>query len=223
MARDDANYLQRCWTWDIRRRHPLFPSSSIFKTSQNSVWRLEPSLYLPKILLKAVKTVWHHIMIDVLSTSGWGFLAPGVKIVEYNSRTVLAKLAQFDYLIPQIETETQVYQAIEGHRIRPEFIGHLVEHGRHGGIDDLGPCKVTVERLHSLGFVHRDTNRYNFIVSPESEVKLIDLECAKKGNAEDMQRELAQLPEKLANESGMGGMGSESSDPFGSDATQNDY
>jgi tRNA A-37 threonylcarbamoyl transferase component Bud32 len=85
--------------------------------------------------------------------------------------------------------------------------GHLIERmdGHYGGIADLGTCQAAVKRLHSLGIVHGDLNRYNFIVSP-SGATLIDFENARKnGSKEVMQKEFTQLAEQLTEESGRGG------------------
>ena len=38
------------------------------------------------------------------------------------------KIALFEFEVPWMETETAIYQAIDGHGIGPAFLGHLVEH-----------------------------------------------------------------------------------------------
>jgi predicted Ser/Thr protein kinase len=132
-----------------------------------------------------------------------------VHIVKYNLKSVDAKIARFEFEVPRVETETAIYQVIDGQGIGPSFLGHLIEHGRvmgflveriegrPGGIADLGACQAVVERLHSLGVVHRDLNRYNFVISP-SGVTLIDFENAmKSGDKEAMQKEFVQLAEQL--------------------------
>jgi tRNA A-37 threonylcarbamoyl transferase component Bud32 len=123
-----------------------------------------------------------------------------VHIVKYNLKSVVAKIARFKFEeVPRVETETAIYQIIDGHDIGPSFLGHLIERieGRPGGIADLGACQAVVERLHSLGVVHRDLNRYNFVISP-SGVILIDFENAmKSGDKEAMQKEFVQLAEQL--------------------------
>jgi tRNA A-37 threonylcarbamoyl transferase component Bud32 len=86
-------------------------------------------------------------------------------------------------------------------------IGFLIERieGRHGDIDDLEACQSIVKRLHSLGIVHGDLNKYNFIVGP-SRTTLIDFENARKnGSEEAMQDEFARLTEQLTEETGRGG------------------
>jgi tRNA A-37 threonylcarbamoyl transferase component Bud32 len=76
--------------------------------------------------------------------------------------------------------------------------------GHRGGIADLGACQAAVEHLHSLGIVHGDLNRHNFIVSP-SGVILIDFENGRKsGTKEAMQNKFSQLAEQLTEETGRG-------------------
>ena len=108
-------------------------------------------------------------------------------------------------------------EAIDGQGIGPAFLGHLVEHGRvmgfliekidgvHGKIGDLEACQTIVKRLHSLGIVHGDLNKYNFIIGP-TRTTLIDFEDAiKNGSKEAMQKEFARLTEQLTEETGRGG------------------
>lgn len=141
---------------------------------------------------------------------------PRVHVVNYNLELALAKIVRFEFELPWVGTEPAVYQAIDGHCIGPTFLGHLVEHGRvmgfllqrvegrHGDFSDLDACQAIVERLHSLGIVHGDFNRHNFLVSP-SDVTLIDFEAGEiDGSRDTMNTELTQLTEQL-NEDGRGG------------------
>ena len=109
-------------------------------------------------------------------------------------KSVIAKIARFEFKVPWVETETAIYQAIDGQGIWPAFLGHLVEHGRvmgflikkidggaHGEIGDL-----------VLGIVHGDLNKYNFIVGP-TRTALIDFENAiKKMEAKKQCRSLTE-------------------------------
>ena len=186
-------------------------SAHICRKSDHLV--VEPS-YKP---LKRVTTCWHHNLVDVLSLAIEERVSARVRVVKYNSKTVISKIARFDFEIPWIETETAIYQAIDGHGIGPAFLGHLVEHGRvmgfliekidggNGEIGDLEACESIVKRLHSLGIVHGDLNKYNFIVEP-NRTTLIDFENAiKNGSKEAMQKEIACLTEQLTEETGRGG------------------
>jgi predicted Ser/Thr protein kinase len=174
---------------------------------------VEPS-YVP---LKGVTTRWHQNVVDIRSLIIEKRLSMRVDVVKYHSKSVVAKIARFEFEIPQVETETAIYQAIDGHGIGPTFLGHLIEHdrvigfliekldGHYAGIADLGACQAAVERLHSSGVVHGDLNRYNFVVS-HAGATLIDFENAKMNGSQDaMQKEFAQLAEQLTEESGRGG------------------
>jgi tRNA A-37 threonylcarbamoyl transferase component Bud32 len=86
-------------------------------------------------------------------------------------------------------------------------MGFLLEkiEGRHGEIGDLEACQSIVKRLHSLGIVHGDLNKYNFIIGP-TRTTLIDFEGARKnGSKEAMEKEFAGLTEQLTEETGRGG------------------
>jgi predicted Ser/Thr protein kinase len=174
---------------------------------------VEPS----NVTLKGVATRWHQNVVDIRSLIVEKRLSTRVHVVKYHSKSVVAKIARFEFEVPQVETETAVYQVIDGHGIGPTFLGHLIEHnrvigfliermdGHRAGIADLGTCQAAVDRLHSLGIVHGDLNRHNFIVSP-SGATLIDFENARMdGSQEAMQKEFTQLAEQLMEESGRGG------------------
>jgi len=169
------------------------------------------------VMLKGVTNLWHQNIVDVRSLIFEERLSMRVDVVKYQSKSVVAKIARFEFEVPRVETETAVYQVIDGHGIGPAFLGHLIEHnrvigfliermeGRRAGMADIKACQAVVERLHSLGIVHGDLNRHNFVVSP-SGVTLIDFENAtKNGTKEAMQTEFFQLAEQLMEESGRGG------------------
>lgn len=175
---------------------------------------IEPS----NAMLKRVATCWHHNFVDVQSLVIEERLGMRVHVVKYESKLAIAKIARFEFEIPQAETETALYQVIDGHGIGPAFLGHLTEHdrvigflierleGRHGDIGDLDACQSVVKRLHSLGIVHGDLNKYNFIVGSCGKISLIDFENARNdGSEEAMQEEYAHLTEQLTEETGRGG------------------
>jgi tRNA A-37 threonylcarbamoyl transferase component Bud32 len=130
--------------------------------------------------------------------------------------TVIAKIARFEWEIPRIERETRAYQLLEYSGLTPRFLGHIHENGRIMGfllekiegrpasIQDLDICEAALGKLHELGFLHGDANRYNFLV--EGGVKLLDFECL-QGNAsrESMHKELESLRLQLTEDSGRGG------------------
>lgn len=175
------------------------------------------SFELLRTPLRGVQCIWHSELIDVLALTPEERLDPRVQLVRYGSVQAVAKIARFEFEIPQMEVETTVYRTLEGSGIAPKFLGHLVENGRimgllidyvqgrNGFIHDLEACQEVVARLHSLGIVHGDLNRYNFIVSPLG-VKLIDFENSSlRGDVQAMAEEFAQLSDQLTEETGRGG------------------
>ena len=104
----------------------------------------------------------------------------------YESELVCSKIARFEHELPDIEREAQAYRIIDGHNIGPRFLGHLTENGRvigvlmeyipaarHGTVADLGVCVAVLRRLHELKILLGDTNRNNFLVSPDGEQAVI--------------------------------------------------
>lgn len=131
--------------------------------------------------------------------------------------TVIAKIARFEWEIPHIERETRAYQLLQGSGLAPHFLGHIHENGRIMGfltekiegrsasIDELSLCKTTLRKLHDLGHLHGDVNRYNFLVTNE-DVKLIDFEhLVENASPESMHEEMESVQRELLNESGRGG------------------
>ena len=168
-------------------------------------------------MLKGVTAIWHHNSVDARSLVIEDRLSARVRVVKYKSKSVIAKIARFEFEVPQAEAETVLYQAIDGYGIGPVFLGHLIEHGRvmgslleriegrPGDTRDLEACQSTVEGLHSLGIVHEDLNKYNFIVGP-SGMTLIDFENARQNESKEaMQKEFACLTEQLTEDTGRGG------------------
>ncbi|KAF8079135.1 hypothetical protein FPV67DRAFT_98519 [Lyophyllum atratum] len=168
--------------------------------------------------LAGVQGKWHPNVVDVQHFTPLSRFKARVHEVQLASKIVVAKIARFEFEIPRVEQETAAYQAIAGHGIGPTFIGHLAEHGRVMGflieklegrradITDLEACQHAVRQLHSLGIVHGDLNRHNFVVSPTGGVTLLDFENATlNGSQEAMNSEYAQLSEQLQEDSGRGG------------------
>jgi predicted Ser/Thr protein kinase len=175
------------------------------------------SVELSYATLAGVRLIWHSNVVDVLSLTLEYRLYARVAVVKYGSKSVVAKIARFDFEIPLVERETAIYQAIEGHGIGPAFLGHLSEHGRIMGFliekaegrrgegGDLKACQEVVKRLHSLGIVHGDLNRHNFIVST-SGITLVDFENATPGGSEEeKEKEYMNLVKELTEEMGRGG------------------
>lgn len=138
-------------------------------------------------------------------------------IISQSPETIIAKIARFEWEIPRIERETRAYQLLEGSGLTPRFLGHIHENGRIMGfllekieghpasIQDLGNCETSLEKLHELGFLHGDVNRYNFLVT-EDGVKLLDFErLQENASPESMHKELESVRVELIEESGRGG------------------
>lgn len=86
-------------------------------------------------------------------------------------------------------------------------MGFLLEkiEGRHASIEDLDICEIALGKLHDLGLLHGDANRYNFLIAEEG-VKLIDFECLQENaSLESMREESESLRHELTEESGRGG------------------
>ena len=176
--------------------------------------------------LAGVKSQWHHIQVDCQELERTEQLtAMAFEAVSHSTlpstlttpATVIAKIARFEWEIPRIEQETRAYQLLEGSGLAPRFLAHVHENGRIMGflleklearsasIQDLDICKAALGKLHGLGFLHGDVNRYNFLVTEEG-VKLIDFECLQENaSSEAMSKELEGLRAALVDESGRGG------------------
>jgi hypothetical protein len=185
----------------------------IFKSSSNI------SFELSSRPLAGVRSRWHPNIIDILSLPSLDLLDIRVQLVTFGSTVAVAKIARFELEIPSTDNETAIYQAIDGHGIGPAFLGHLTEHGRvmgflieqvegrHAHIDDLKGVRELTNRLHSLGIVHGDLNRHNFIVSPDGRITLIDFENAiQNGTQKAMEMEYERIPDQLLEETGRGGV-----------------
>jgi len=132
---------------------------------------------------------------------------------------VVAKFARFYWEIEYYAAETQAYSWIDGHGIGPGFLGYLTEEGRiigfliehvvgrHATIADLPACKTIVRRLHTLGILHGDLNKHNFLISETAGAVLIDFETATRPeDVQAMNKEIEGLEGQLLDESGNGGV-----------------
>ncbi|KAI9663863.1 MAG: hypothetical protein M1821_007353 [Bathelium mastoideum] len=134
--------------------------------------------------LPTVQTTWHPRRIGVLSLKQTKRHRSNVHEVLYENRPAVAKIARFEWEIPRMETETWAYSIINRDRdehanepkIAPDFLGHVIENGRVIGFlmekvdgtfaseEDLESCETALRRLHRMGLIHGDVNRYNFII-----------------------------------------------------------
>lgn len=176
--------------------------------------------------LPAVETVWHPNIVDVLSLEEVKRHRSAVHEVLYGGRQVICKIARFEWNIPCMENETQVYSIIDQYKdngipaVAPAFLGHVAENGRVMGIlleklegefasiDDLSACKELLSRLHRMNIIHGDVNRYNFMVDRvKGSVRLVDFEHAEPHEEEKELVELQSLRSELEETTGRGGPG----------------
>jgi RIO-like serine/threonine protein kinase len=77
--------------------------------------------------------------------------------------------------------------------------------GRPASLQDLSMCEAALGKLHGLGHVHDDVNRYNFLITNDG-VKLLDFEhLVENASPEAMRKELENVHAELIDESGRGG------------------
>ena len=138
---------------------------------------------------------------------------------------IVAKIARFDFEIRPVENETNVYEKLEKDKIKcpdlaaisPAFVGHLTEgtrvmgmlieklEGKRARIEDISAFEAAVRRLHTLGIVHGDLNRRNFVLDEQSEiVRLIDFEHAKDYTNVEAKEEIDLLKDQLVEDTRRG-------------------
>ncbi|KAF4449552.1 hypothetical protein F53441_7211 [Fusarium austroafricanum] len=135
----------------------------------------------------------------------------------------ISKVAVLEWLIPQLEHETRMYEALarlqnpDETPITPRVLGHLFEGSRNVGfllekiegrcptLADLQKCEAALRKLHNMGFIHGDANRHNFIIEQSTgDVKMIDLEHAEAYDGKRAAAEIEELRSELMDESGRG-------------------
>ncbi|KAK6225764.1 hypothetical protein QIS74_01811 [Colletotrichum tabaci] len=175
--------------------------------------------------LAGVECQWHKTNVDCLELektkqlTAMAFEARlhSILPITPSPDIMIAKIARFEWEVPRIEQETRAYQLLEGSGLAPRFLAHVHENGRIVGfllerlegrfasVQDLNVCEAALRKLHGLGLLHGDVNRYNFIVTQEG-VKLLDFERAQENaSPESMSKELKGLRAELVDESGRGG------------------
>jgi hypothetical protein len=127
----------------------------------------------------------------------------------------------------RIRVRHRAYSIISRHQhqhpseppIAPNFLGHLTENGRVMGLllekvngrfaspDDRSKCEEAIRRLHGMGLIHGDINRYNFLIKSSStgNVRMVDFEHVEDFDEETAREELEVLPFELAEMSGRAG------------------
>ncbi|KAH2761566.1 hypothetical protein KXW10_000388 [Aspergillus fumigatus] len=170
----------------------------------------------------SVRHRWHGIYVDYLDIVVGEKLRTGVYEVTCPrfDTVVVAKFARFEWEIQYLENETVAYEWIDGREIGPRFLGHLTEgdrvigflmervtNARHACLNDIAACQQTLGRLHQLGILHGDINRFNFLIHGSKAV-LIDFDTARKCDDQDaLRKEFEALPGYLQDTSRRGGGG----------------
>ena len=157
--------------------------------------------------LLGLPMLWQDQHIEIMDLERPTYLKSNVHEVRFGDLTAVTKIATFQWSIPGMENESRVYEAIEDECHRqpswdkfvPQVIAQLTEHGRTVGVllqklngryaslRDLRSCEDALRRLHALGIVHGDVNRYNFVVDDVSgHASLLDFEHAELWSAEEL-------------------------------------
>lgn len=172
-----------------------------------------------------IPDLWHPVLVDCLELKRIKQLTATTYEAIYShdgssnttrSSVVVAKVARFEWELPRLSQETLMYKRLENTGLAPRFIGHVHEHGRVTGfileklegreanIKDLSSCQSALQRLHDIGILHGDVNRYNFIVQDDA-VRLIDFEKSQLyDGAAYMQAEMDCLCDQLVENTGRG-------------------
>ncbi|GAB1197577.1 hypothetical protein BDV32DRAFT_160991 [Aspergillus pseudonomiae] len=178
--------------------------------------------------LPGVQDIWHPESFDCLdlkrvkqitaATFEATLSRHGLSASSTPMLTVIAKIARFQWEIPRLSQETRTYKSLENTGLAPRFLGHIHEHGRvigillekleghEANIEDLSACVSVLKKLHSIGILHGDVNRYNFIIQNDT-ARLIDFERSRicHGDTAPLDVEMASLNDQLNEDTGRGG------------------
>jgi serine/threonine protein kinase len=205
---------------------PEFPDSdwTTMHISRGENGQLESTISYD--VLPSIQRIWHPQLIDVLALEQTERHRSHVHEVIYNGKPAISKIATFEWQLSSRRSENMVYSELAEHQsekpeepaLAPQFLGHLVENGRvigfllekvEGGfasIEDLPKCEDALRRLHAIGLVHGDVNRYNFIINrSDGHVRMVDFEHANEFDEMEARLELESLPSELSEETGRGG------------------
>ena len=117
---------------------------------------------------------------------------------------IVVKIARFDYEVPDIQRECDIYKKILGKGIGAKFLAYVTEGGRKIGFvlrkiegtrrpgpRDYKKCRCVLKKLHRLGFLHRDCHHGNVLVKKGRAV-LVDFKSAidiEEGNTVEGKRQ----------------------------------
>ena len=204
----------------------LLPEDKWTRAHITSNFRGSPQITTTNDPLPAIQYTWHHQRVDVLSLMQIKRHRSNVHEVLFNGKTAIAKIAAFEWEIPRIENETWAYSVLhqcqrelQGESmVFPRVLGHLTENERVVGLllekidgefaspENFAGCEQNLRSIHTMGLVHGDINKYNFIVDRVSgQIKLVDFEYAERFEETAARLELGTLLSELSEETGRGG------------------
>ncbi|AMR29930.1 hypothetical protein A0256_00125 [Mucilaginibacter sp. PAMC 26640] len=182
----------------------VWPTEKTFQVCQRKPNRLIKLKYVPIQTLKVDPKgiVLKCIMIDRLINFNWCVLKLGEKFQSYDDagRDIQDRLEWQYELHQNLFNKIRVPEAFElfsfgdkkalalqlipgqsiGEYINAAFSGttwnYMPKNGRSAILHQLVQILNITDKLHQLGFIHRDLNPENFIVTDHSEVYLLDLE-----------------------------------------------
>jgi predicted Ser/Thr protein kinase len=186
----------------------------------------EVAMSLQQRNLIGITHLWHPMLVDCLelkrikqftATTYEATYSGDEPLATMSSPVVIVKVARFEWELPRLSQETLIYKSLEDRGLAPRFIGHVHEHGRvigfmlekldgrEANIKDLSSCQSALQRLHDIGILHGDANRYNFIIQ-DDKARLIDFEKSQlcHGSTAYMQTEMDSLCDQLVEDTGRG-------------------
>ncbi|KAJ5755201.1 hypothetical protein N7533_004744 [Penicillium manginii] len=147
--------------------------------------------------------LWHPVSVDCLelkrikqftATTYEATYSGGEPLVTMSSPVVIVKIARFEWELPRVSQETLIYKSLEEKGLAPRFLGRVIGfmleqlEGREANIKDLSSCQSALQRLHDIGILHGNANRYISIIQ-DDKAQLIDFEKSQlcHGSTADIQ------------------------------------
>ncbi|KAI2791734.1 hypothetical protein POX_c04611 [Penicillium oxalicum] len=130
---------------------------------------------------------------NILDLVPFSRISDRVSRVVLGDKTLVLKIARFRHEVPALQREVSTYAllASRGFPLAPKVIGYAYEGtinrtigllmediaGSTPGSGDLEDCQITARLLHDYGILHRDLNRYNFLMTDHGAI-VFDFEVA---------------------------------------------
>lgn len=200
---------------------PPFPNNSwtTMSLERNSSGNIKSTICAKK--LEGIEA-WYSRDVEVTTLRPISSYKHRIQEVEFEGQHAIAKIAPFEWWNPMADRETLTYEIITKEHptntplIAPCFLAQLTEQGRVMGFllekvegrpaepEDIPACEVALRGLHSLGLIHGDVNRYNFIVNVDGSARMIDFEHASLHTQAKGEEELEELRAMFSLDSGLG-------------------